>query len=238
MASGRFITFEGGEGAGKSTQAQLLMQALARRGVDAIITREPGGTKLAEALRAVVLDANIQPRTTLSEVLLFYAARADHLGSLILPALGGGKWVVCDRFSDSTRAYQGAAGNIDGAVIEAIDELVVGPHRPDLTFILDVDPQVGLKRALKRSYGSLNSQNRLRNAEQMAFKFSSDRFEALDLDFHIKVRAGFLRIAAADPGRCVVIDATQGIKRVAEQVIGSLTEKFHLVRPISKRSHR
>jgi len=235
MASGRFITFEGGEGAGKSTQAQMLLHALVKMGVDAVLTREPGGTKLAEALRAVLLDANIQPRTTLSEVLLFYAARADHLGSLILPALKEGKWVICDRFSDSTRAYQGAAGKIDSAVIEAIDSIAVGPHRPDLTFILDVDPEVGLKRAIRRSYGSVN---RLLNPEQMAFSFSPDRFEALDLGFHIKVREGFLRIASSDPGRCVVIDSSQGISRVAEQVFGAVTAKFQLTAEVPDKSGR
>jgi dTMP kinase len=225
MASGRFITFEGGEGAGKSTQAQMLAHSLARLGVEAVLTREPGGTRLAEALRAVLLDANIQPRTTLSEVLLFYAARADHLGSFILPALNEGKWVICDRFSDSTRAYQGAAGNIDGAVIETIDNIVVGPHRPDLTFMLDVDPEVGLRRAVKRTYGSVG---RNFSPQQMAFSFSPDRFEALDLAFHMKVRESFLRIASADPTRCIVVDSSQGITRVAEQVMSTVAARFQL----------
>jgi len=233
MTPGRFITFEGGEGAGKSTQAQMLLQALAKIGVEAVLTREPGGTKLAEALRAVLLDASIQPRTTLAEVLLFYAARADHLGSFIIPALRQGKWVICDRFSDSTRAYQGAAGNIDSAVIEAIDAIAVGPHRPDLTFMLDVDPEIGLKRAIRRTYGSVS---RSFNPQQMAFSFSPDRFEALDLDFHVKVREGFLRIASDDPARCVVLDSSQGIVRVAEQVLGAVTAKFQLAGEASGKS--
>ena len=226
MATGKFITFEGGEGAGKSTQARILCQRLARLGVEAILTREPGGTPLAEAIRAILLDANIRQRTNLSEALLFYAARADHLGSLILPALNEGKWVICDRFSDSTRAYQGAAGTIHKPTIETLEKIVVGPHRPNLTIILDVDPQVGLKRAIRRSYGSVNSQNRLLNPEQLAFSFSPDRFEALDVDFHRRVRESFLDIAADDPERCVVIDSSSRINRVAEQVLAIVSNRF------------
>jgi dTMP kinase len=227
MAKGKFITFEGGEGAGKSTQARLLLQRLGRLKIEARPTREPGGTVLAEAIRAVLLDANIKPRSNLAEVLLFYAARADHLGSFIVPALDSGKWIVCDRFSDSTRAYQGAAGAIHRPIIEALDNIVVGSHRPDLTIILDVDPQMGLKRAIRRAYGSVNSQNRLViNPEQLAFSFSPDRFEALDVEFHKNVREAFLQIAANDPDRCVVIDSSRGISRVAEEVLAAVTKKF------------
>jgi dTMP kinase len=224
MAKGKFITFEGGEGAGKSTQARMLCQSLARLGVEVLLTREPGGTPLAEAVRAILLDANIRERTNLSEALLFYAARADHLGSLILPALGEGKCVICDRFSDSTRAYQGVAGAVHKPILEALEKMVVGNHRPHLTIILDVDPQVGLKRAIRRSYGAVNSL--LQNPEQLAFSFSPDRFEALDVDFHRKVRQAFLDIAADDPERCVVIDSSSGINRVAEQVLAIVSKKF------------
>jgi dTMP kinase len=228
MTTGKFITFEGGEGAGKSTQARMLSQRLGKLQIEAVLTREPGGTQLAEAIRAILLDASIRQRTNLSEVLLFYAARADHLGSLILPALKDGKWVICDRFSDSTRAYQGAGGAIHRPTIESLENIVVGPCQPNLTIILDVDPQVGLKRAIRRSYGSVNSQNRLLNAEQLAFSFSPDRFEALDVDFHRKVREAFQQIAADDPNRCVVIDSSAGINRVAEQVFAAVVSRFGL----------
>jgi dTMP kinase len=227
MAKGKFITFEGGEGAGKSTQARLLLQRLAKLKIEALLTREPGGTKFAEAIRAVLLDANIKQRSNLAEVLLFYAARADHLGSFIVPALDDAKWIICDRFSDSTRAYQGAAGALHRPIIEVLDNIVVGSHRPDLTIILDVDPQVGLKRAIRRSYGSVNSQNRLLvNPEQLVFSFSPDRFEALDVEFHRKVREAFLKIASNDSDRCVVIDSSHGIARVAEEVFAAVTRKF------------
>ena len=231
MTTGKFITFEGGEGAGKSTQARMLSQRLSKLLIEVLLTREPGGTQLAEAIRAVLLDANIAERTNLSEVLLFYAARADHLGSLIVPALEDGKWVICDRFSDSTRAYQGAGGAAHKPVIESLESIVVGSYRPNLTIILDVDPEVGLKRAIRRSFGSVNSQNRLLNTEQLAFSFSPDRFEALDIDFHRRVREAFQQIAANDPERCVVIDSSAGINRVAEQVFAAVVARCGLNLP-------
>ncbi len=143
--------------------------------------------------------------------------------------------MICDRFSDSTRAYQGAAGNMDSAVIEAIDAITVGPHRPDLTFMLDVDPEVGLKRALRRAYGAVS---RNFNPQQMTFSFSPDRFEALDLDFHVKVREAFLQIASNEPARCVVLDSSQGIDGVAEQVLTAVIAKFQLAGKAPNQSDR
>src|SRR5262245_58633182 len=150
MRSGKFITFEGGEGVGKSTQATLLVAGLAKHGVDAILTREPGGSPFAERVRAILLDPAMHPHGALAEALLFYAARADHLQHTIAPHLAAGRWVVCDRFSDSTRVYQGSAGGLAPEVLEALDQLVVDDYEPDLTVLLDLDPRDGLARVTRR----------------------------------------------------------------------------------------
>ncbi len=147
MIKGKFITFEGGEGSGKSTQAGLLAERLRARGLTVVVTREPGGSALADRLRELILAPSKAPPSALAEALMFYAARADHLDKTIRPALEKGHWVVCDRFSDSTRAYQGAAGGLDPAVIDALERMVVGASAPDLTLLLDLDPSVGLARA-------------------------------------------------------------------------------------------
>lgn len=226
MTVGKFITFEGGEGAGKSTQARLLWERLKRNRVNADLTREPGGTIFAEAIRALLLDATLAERSTFSEILLFYAARADHLVSRIKPALRGGTWVICDRFSDSTRAYQGAANKLHDSIIEDLERLVVGSAAPDLTIILDVDPEIGMRRAVRRAYGSVNSQSRLFEPEQLAFSFALDRFESLDIEFHRKVRRLFLSIADRHPERCAVIDSTGGISKVAECTWKIVTQRL------------
>jgi len=190
-ARGAFITFEGGEGAGKSTQVARLAATLrARSGRGACVTREPGGSPRAEEIRAALLDGVAKPYGPFAEALLFSAARIDHLDRLIRPALQRGETVLCDRFIDSTRAYQGAAGGLDPGVIAALERVVVGPTRPDLTLILDLPPEAGLARATARGAGQ-----------------KADRFEAEALGFHVRLRDAFLAIARAEPARCAVIDA-------------------------------
>lgn len=188
---GVFITFEGGEGAGKSTQVSRLAATLrARTGRPVVVTREPGGTARAEEIRAALLAGAAKPFGPFAEALLFSAARLDHLDRLIRPAIARGETVICDRFIDSTRAYQGAAGGLDASVLTALERVVVGRTRPDLTLILDLPPEMGLARAAARGGEG------------------PDRFESEALGFHARLRAAFLAIAAREPGRCAVIDAT------------------------------
>ncbi len=190
MARGRFITLEGGEGAGKSTLARGLAAALEPHVGPVELTREPGGTPNAEAIRALLLEGETGRWSPVSETLLLYAARADHAERRIRPALDAGRWVICDRFSDSTRAYQGAAGGMDAGRIAAIDAAVMEGLAPDLTLILDLDPEAGLQRALDRGE-------------------DATRFERHGLDFHRALREGFLDIARDEPVRCAVIDSSQ-----------------------------
>ena len=189
---GVFITFEGGEGAGKSTQIARLAETLRRAGGrEVVTTREPGGTPRAEALRAALLEGVAKPYGPFAEALMFAAARIDHIEALIRPALARGAIVLCDRFSDSTRAYQGAAGGLDPALIASLERVTLEGLRPDLTLILDLPPESGLARARRRGEGS-----------------ETDRFEAEALGFHERLRAGFRAIAEAEPERCLVIDAS------------------------------
>jgi dTMP kinase len=191
---GVFITLEGGEGAGKSTQAARLAQTLrAGTGRPVVVTREPGGSPRAEDIRAAVLAGAAKPYGPFAEALLFSAARLDHLETLIRPALARGETVICDRFLDSTRAYQGAAGGLDPAVLTALERVVVGSTRPDLTLILDLPPEAGLARAAARG---------------QAAGEGADRFEAEALGFHARLRAAFRDIAASEPRRCALIDAS------------------------------
>lgn len=201
MARARFITFEGGEGAGKSTQARLLADRLRAAGIASIVTREPGGSPLAERIRDLVLSNSGPAADALSEALLFSAARVDHLAQTIRPALAEGRWVICDRFSDSTRVYQGIGG-VPDATLDMLERVVVGETRPDLTIVLDIDAASGLARAEARRTGA----------------DAADRFEARDLDFHEKLRAGFLDIARREAGRCAVIDGTAAPELIAQQV--------------------
>jgi dTMP kinase len=201
MRAGKFITFEGGEGSGKSTQAKLLAQKLQARGLGVVLTREPGGSPFAEEVRALLLAGTLPPHPPLAEALLFYAARADHLEATIRPALRAGTWVICDRFSDSTRVYQGAGGGLDGGVLAALDRLVVGDDRPDLTAILDVPPAEGLARAEARSAGP-----------------AADPFERRSLAFHERLRAGYRALAVAEPARCVLVDGTLAPEAVAAEI--------------------
>jgi len=196
MAVGKFITFEGGEGSGKSTQVRRLADQLRSVGIHTMVTREPGGSPFAEAMRKVILDPKMPPHSALSESLLFYSARADHLDKTIRPALNEGLWVICDRFSDSTRVYQSEAGGLPGEVIDILDEMVVAPTRPDLTLILDLPAELGLGRALGRRVHGSNPDT------------EADAYEKRDLAFHWRLREAFTAIARAEPERCVLIDAT------------------------------
>ncbi|WP_027173587.1 dTMP kinase [Methylobacterium sp. 10] len=208
---GAFITFEGGEGAGKSTQiARLAARLRGAPSAPVVTTREPGGSAKAEAIREALLAGTVKRHGPFAEALLFSAARIDHLDTLIRPALARGETVLCDRFSDSTRAYQGAAGGLDPALLSTLERVVVGDTKPDLTLILDLDPAVGLARAKARA------------GEGEA----ADRFEAEALGFHTRLRQAFLAIAAAEPERCVVIDAGLSLDAVEEAIAAVLAARL------------
>jgi dTMP kinase len=198
---GRFITFEGGEGTGKSTHAAMLAARLSTFGILAELTREPGGSPGAEIMRYILLSGAARPLGGNAEAVLFAAARDDHLNTRIRPALAKGQWVVCDRFADSTRIYQGVAGNVDSMAIRAMERIIVGDTKPDLTFILDVPAKEGMRRA-----------------DQRRGEAGADRFEGEALTFHERLRDGFLTLAANEPNRCVLIDATTSKDEVAEQI--------------------
>jgi dTMP kinase len=211
--SGRFITFEGGEGAGKSTQIRAVAAALRECGLPVIETREPGGPPGAERIRGLLLDpqSDFEPVT---EALLFAAARRDHVQRTVLPALARGEVVLCDRFADSTRAYQGAAGHVPAATIEALIAIATDGLTPDLTVILDLDPAEGLTRAALRRGGG-----------------QSDRFEGEALAFHRRISAAFRAIAMADPGRCVLIDAGAPMTLVTAAILDALRSRLHIPLP-------
>ena len=198
---GKFITFEGGEGTGKSTQAATLAEHLQSLGLTVLLTREPGGSAGAEIIRHVLLSGAAKPLGPEAEAMLFAAARDDHIQCTILPALGAGKWVVCDRFADSTRVYQGVLGEVDARFINALERVSVGNLRPDLTFVLDVPVAMGLKRAAGRRG-----------------KQKADRFEAEQFDFHQKLRKAYQALAASEPKRFVVVDASAPKKMVAKRI--------------------
>jgi dTMP kinase len=216
-ARGRFVTLEGGEGAGKSTQLRLLAERLSATGIACLPTREPGGSPGAEAIRDLLLGPDSRRFDPLAEALLFGAARADHLAAAIRPALGAGRWVLCDRFADSTRAYQGAAGGLPVATITTLERLVVAETSPDLTFILDLDPALGLARAAARRGAG-----------------AADRFEGEQAEFHRRLREAFLAIAAAEPIRCAVIDATQPVDVIADTIWQVVRERLDPRLPSSR----
>ena len=198
---GEFITFEGGEGSGKSTQAAMLALRLEALGIGVLLTREPGGSPGAEIIRHVLLSGAAQPLGPDAEAMLFAAARNDHVEYAIRPALEAGKWVVCDRFADSTRVYQGALGKVDPRLIKSLERVAIGDLIPSLTFILDLPVEAGLVRR-----------------KQRAGDAPPDRFEAEDVEFHEKLRQAYLALAEREPQRCIVIDAGRGKEEVAKQI--------------------
>ena len=207
---GKFITFEGGEGAGKSTQVERLARKLKAIGLGVVVSREPGGSAGAEAIRHVLLSGAAKPLGPHAEAILFAAARADHLRQTIRPALERGQWVISDRFADSTRIYQGVLGNVDARLIARLEKVTVGDSAPDLTIILDIAPEVGLARATKRRGDA-----------------PVDRFEGEALDFHRKLREAYLELAEREPARCVIIDAGADPATVAEFVWSAVNNRLH-----------
>ena len=199
------MTFEGGEGAGKSTQIRTLADSLLAGGRDVLVTREPGGSPGAEAVRHVVLSGAAEPFGPEMEAVLFAAARADHIDSTIRPALERGAIVLCDRFVDSSRVYQGATGGLDRSFMDALEHATVDDAMPDLTLILDIDPEEGLRRAGAR-----------RGSAQ------ADRFEKEALSLHRRRRKAFLEIARAEPGRCKVIDASRPAGKIAAEIAAAV----------------
>ncbi|MGH6737009.1 MAG: dTMP kinase [Methyloceanibacter sp.] len=207
---GRFITFEGGEGSGKSTQAGILANRLARAGRPVFATREPGGSPAAEEIREALLSGKVWQFGPFAEAVMFSVARADHIDYAIREALQQGKWVVCDRFIDSTRAYQGATAGVPRSLISALERITVGALSPDITFILDIPAQEGLARAHERAEGT-----------------TPDRFEGQELMLHERVRRAFLDIAEEEPERCIVVDASQPEAMVAEDVWEAVLQRLN-----------
>lgn len=206
---GRFITLEGGEGAGKSTQAKRLAAFLTRNGIEVVLTREPGGSPGAEILRHVLLAGGAEPFGAEAETMLFAAARRDHLDVTILPALAKGAWVICDRFADSTRVYQGHAGRVPMDLVLSIERVTVGENRPDLTLILDLPAKVGLARVASRGA-------------------ATDRFEKEGLAFHTRLRQGFKALARSEPDRCRLVDASADADTVTAAIRDIVVERFAL----------
>ena len=204
VTQGRFITFEGGEGTGKSTQVARLVERLRARELEVLQTREPGGSDGAEEIRNLALNGDAGRWSAMTETLLMFAARSDHLERTIRPTLEAGRWVVCDRFADSSRAYQGAGGGTPGDFIETLDAAIVGATQPDLTLVFDLPVEVGLERAFGRG-------------------LFETRFESKGLEFHERLRRGFQAIAAAHPERCVIIDA-EGDQEAVEARVWAAVE--------------
>ena len=207
MSDGKFITFEGGEGAGKSTQVRLLADSLRQLGHKVIETREPGGSPGAEAIRELLVNGGTNRWSGSSESLLNYAARRDHIDRTIIPALEEGAWVICDRFADSTMAYQGYGHELGAEWVSDLHMLVLGDFKPDLTIVFDIAPEQGLKRANSRSD-------------------TEDRYERMETSFHDRLRVGFLAIASNEPDRCVVLDASGTIDDIHAQILASVQERL------------
>lgn len=214
---GAFITFEGGDGTGKSTQVRLLTAALQSAGVELVATREPGGTPQAERIRNLLLQRDSGHFDPMTEAMMMMAARREHLVDKIWPSLEEGKWVISDRFADSTRAFQGYGLGLEAETIEKIYEIIAGDFQPDLTFIFDIDPEVGLKRSMKQLSTTTNTT-----------EATEDRYERMGLPFHNRLRNGFLDIVKKYPDRCVLIDATQSIEAIHKQILQVITKRFGL----------
>jgi dTMP kinase len=218
---GRFITLEGGEGSGKSTQIKLLASKLKSLGEDVLVTREPGGAPGAESIRALLVERREHPWTPLTEAFLHSAARAEHVAETVRPALAAGTWVISDRFSDSTLAYQGYGLGVPKTTIAALTKLATGGLTPDLTLILDVPVDAGLARAGRR----------IEAGAALAPEVpTEDRYERMGAAFHERLRRGFRAIARAEPRRCRIIDATDGIEAVADRIWAEVAKRFKLAR--------
>ena len=215
MNKGKFISFEGGEGTGKSTQVKILRDQLAAQGINVVLTREPGGAPGAEEIRQLLLTGDPDKWVPMTEVLLFYAARVDHLHRTVLPALEAGKWVITDRYADSTFAYQGAGHGLGADVIKDIHRITTNDFWPDMTILLDSDPEQGLSRAT------------LREAE-LSEGEREDRFEKMTRDYHDRLRHAFLDLAQNNPDRYRVVSADGDIPSVAERIWHQVTTTFDL----------
>jgi dTMP kinase len=213
---GKFITLEGGEGTGKSTQAAMLALRLESLGIGVQLTREPGGSPGAEIIRHVLLSGAAKPFGPEVEAMLFAAARDDHVQCTILPALTAGKWVICDRFADSTRVYQGVLGHVDERLIKGLERVSIGDLAPDLTVILDMPVETALERVKQRRGGA-----------------TPDRFEAENVEFHRKLRDAYLAIAAEEPGRCLVIDAGAAKEAVAREIWDAVKSRLEPARRVA-----
>lgn len=212
--AGKFITFEGGEGAGKSTQIRRLAARLEGAGLKVVTTREPGGTPAAEAVRDLLLSGRAAAMGPEGEAMLFAAARADHVQRVIRPALAAGDWVLSDRFTDSTRVYQGAEGKVPSETLDALERAAVGPTRPDLTVILDLPAEIGLRRV---------------RARQTATGDGPDRFDSDELALHERRRQAYLALAVGDPARYVVVDASRSEEEVADEIWRAVSSRLLLV---------
>ena len=207
--AGHFITFEGGEGSGKSTQLKLLASAFEKANLPFISTREPGGSEGAERIRNLLVTGKEDAWDAETETVLFYAARLDHVNKLVKPALAEGKTVICDRFADSTMVYQGTGKGLAEAYIKNLHSLTLGNFAPDLTIILDIDPVEGLKRASGRAG-------------------DETRFESMNIDFHQRIRTGFLNIATREPGRCAVLNAAQDKDALYAEIVATIRSRLGL----------
>jgi dTMP kinase len=209
----RFITFEGGEGVGKSTQVKRLVASLKQRSIASVRTREPGGTPKAEAIRAFILQGRSEPWGPGAEAVLFAAARLDHVNQLIAPNLDAGIWVISERFSDSTRGFQGLTGGVDVKLIDALEVLALNGRTPDLTIVLDMDPEAAFRRVLEREM-------------EAALADTGDRFEKEDLHWHRRLREAFLAIARKNADRCVVVPAGQTEDALQQEIWDILARRF------------
>ncbi len=211
--SGRFITFEGGDGCGKSTQTKLLAEFLQTKGIETVLTKEPGGTPEGQILREMLVTGDKDKFDAVSECLLYYADRRNHLNKVVWPALKAEKWVISDRYADSTEAYQyyGYDKRVEFSTLQGLYRIVAGDFKPDLTIILDIDPEIGMRRSFAK-------------AETMAVK--ELRFESRQMEFHHNLRRGFLEIAAREPERCAVVNADASVEEVQKQIVRIVTERF------------
>lgn len=219
---GKFITFEGGEGSGKSTQARRLVERLRKSGIDAVLTREPGGTEAGKAIRRILTDAEANyDLDPVCEAMLFCADRRNHLSKLVWSALDAGKWVICDRFADSTMAYQGYGHGQDRELLQKAYALIAGDFQPDLTFLCDIDPEKGLARS--RS---------VLKATDDKVEANEHRFEDMDLSFHKRLREGFLEIADQNKSRFIVLDAEKSPDTVHEKIMEEIEKRFALANAV------